>query len=304
MNNNGLLLDIASVERETGIGKDALRVWEKRYGFPLPVRDERDERLYPEDQVERLRLIKSLLTKGMRPAKVVGLEISELNELLLSGAEEEPRHPDAVLGLANLIRSHQASDLRVALNRAMLTQGLSEFLSTTVAPLNQLIGEAWLRGEMRVFEEHLYSDQLTGVLRDAVASIRDTKGTPRILLTTLPGEEHSLGLLMAEATLSLRGANCVMLGVQTPINEIVAAITAHESDIVVLSFSAASTPVQVKSGLQQARKAIPDGVELWAGGAGVTRQRKADEGVRFMDPLSDLVDAVDGWRDAKGLSSA
>lgn len=304
MNNNGLLLDIASVERETGIGKDALRVWEKRYGFPLPVRDERDERLYPEDQVERLRLIKSLLTKGMRPAKVVGLKISELNELLLSSAEEEPLHPDAVLDLANLIRSHQASDLRVALNRAMLTQGLSEFLSTTVAPLNQLIGEAWLRGEMRVFEEHLYSDQLTGVLRDAVASIRDIKGAPRILLTTLPGEEHSLGLLMAEATLSLRGANCVMLGVQTPINEIVAAITAHESDIVVLSFSAASTPVQVKSGLQQARKAIPNGVELWAGGAGVTRQRKAEEGVRFMDPLSDLVDAVDGWRHAKGLSPA
>lgn len=30
---------IAEVERDTGIGKDTLRVWERRYGFPQPLRD-------------------------------------------------------------------------------------------------------------------------------------------------------------------------------------------------------------------------------------------------------------------------
>ena len=32
-------LPIAAVERETGLAKDTLRVWEKRYGFPQPLRD-------------------------------------------------------------------------------------------------------------------------------------------------------------------------------------------------------------------------------------------------------------------------
>jgi hypothetical protein len=32
-------LPIASVERETGLSKDTLRVWERRYGFPTPERD-------------------------------------------------------------------------------------------------------------------------------------------------------------------------------------------------------------------------------------------------------------------------
>jgi len=77
-----MLIDIATVERETGIGKDALRVWEKRYGFPLPTRDERDVRLYTQDQVEQLRLIKRLLSNGLRPSKVVGLSVSDLNALL------------------------------------------------------------------------------------------------------------------------------------------------------------------------------------------------------------------------------
>ena len=38
-------LSIAAVERDTGLAKDTLRVWERRYGFPQPVRDAFDERL-------------------------------------------------------------------------------------------------------------------------------------------------------------------------------------------------------------------------------------------------------------------
>ena len=76
------MFNIGVVERETGIGKDTLRVWERRYGFPLPVRCEGEDRLYPENQVEQLRLIKRLLDSGMRPARVVGLGVVELNALL------------------------------------------------------------------------------------------------------------------------------------------------------------------------------------------------------------------------------
>ena len=45
---NGQTWSIADVERETGLGKDALRVWERRYGFPVPLRDRLGERVYPD----------------------------------------------------------------------------------------------------------------------------------------------------------------------------------------------------------------------------------------------------------------
>jgi DNA-binding transcriptional MerR regulator len=295
--------DIAGVERETGIGKDALRVWEKRYGFPVPERDEREERLYPEDQVERLRLIKRLLDSGMRPVKVVGLALPELNALLNQSPYAVQLPSEDLLDYITLIKGHQATELRVALSRALLQQGLEDFLSKTITPLNQLVGEAWMRGEIRVFEEHLYSEQITHVLRDAIAMIRKAGDAPRVLLTTLPGEEHALGLLMAEATLSLCGAGCIMLGVQTPIQEIVLAAKAHQVDIVVLSFSAAIPAMQVKSGLQQARNALPRKIALWAGGAGVTRLRSSAEGVQLMGPLSDLTSAVIDWRDMQRSAS-
>ena len=60
-------LTIASVERDTGLSKDTLRVWERRYGFPAPGRDARGERLYPLDQVDKLRTLKRLLDLGHRP---------------------------------------------------------------------------------------------------------------------------------------------------------------------------------------------------------------------------------------------
>lgn len=295
MSQENSLFNIGVVERETGIGKDTLRVWERRYGFPLPVRDQHEDRLYPIEQVERLRLIKRLLDIGMRPAKVVGLSMEELNVLLTESPASAPDRSEELLEFVELIKEHKAAELRFALNLALMRQGMSDFLSKTIAPLNKLVGDAWLRGEILVFEEHLYSEQVVGVLRAAIALMRNPSGSPRVLLTTLPGEEHSLGLLMAEATLSLAGAQCTMLGVQTPIGEIVLAARAHRADIVALSFSVVMPPLQIKSGLQQLRQALPQEIELWAGGGGVARQRKPDDGVRLMGDLSDLTAAVSGW---------
>jgi methanogenic corrinoid protein MtbC1 len=235
----------------------------------------------------------------MRPVKVVGLTTTELNALLNQSPDGAQLPSADLLFYIALIKGHQAAELRVALSRALLQQGLEEFLSKTITPLNHLVGESWMRGEIRVFEEHLYSEQVKHVLHDAIAMIRKANDTPRVLLTTLPGEEHALGLLMAEATLSLCGASCIMLGVQTPIQEIVLAAKAHQVDIVVLSFSAAIPAMQVKSGLQLARTALPRKIALWAGGAGVMRQRSSAEGVQLMGPLSDLTSAVIAWRDTQ-----
>ena len=65
-------LGIAAVEREVGLSKEVLRVWERRYGFPVPARDRNDERLYPAEQVERLRMVKRLMDQGHRPGRLLG----------------------------------------------------------------------------------------------------------------------------------------------------------------------------------------------------------------------------------------
>jgi hypothetical protein len=90
-----------------------------------------------------------------------------------------------------------------------------------VAPLTTLVGEAWASGQLATFEEHLYTESLTVVMRSAIFAMpqanRHPVSAPRILLTTLPQERHGLGLLMAEAMCVAEGAHCISLGVQTPL---------------------------------------------------------------------------------------
>ena len=64
---------ISAVERDTGIGRDTLRIWEWRYGYPGPQSEatHKGERRYPLSQVQRLQLIRRLLDQGLRPGKIV-----------------------------------------------------------------------------------------------------------------------------------------------------------------------------------------------------------------------------------------
>jgi hypothetical protein len=61
---------------------------------------------------------------------------------------------------------------------------------------------------------------------------------------------------------------------------------------VALSFTLSMPPLQIKSGLQQLRQALPQHVALWVGGTGVARQKKPEDGVQYFSALSDLTEAV------------
>ena len=74
-------IGIGAIAQEIGLTKDTLRVWERRYGFPQPRRSPGGERLYPQEQVTKLRLVKRLLDAGHRPSKVLGQSIDLLQQL-------------------------------------------------------------------------------------------------------------------------------------------------------------------------------------------------------------------------------
>jgi DNA-binding transcriptional MerR regulator len=81
------MFPINVVEKETGINKYLLRMWERRYSFPRPVRDPKGERLYSEEDVSKLKIVKSLMKEGYRPSKIIDRPIEELRQLQASFAE-------------------------------------------------------------------------------------------------------------------------------------------------------------------------------------------------------------------------
>ncbi len=298
-------LPIAAVERDTGLSKDTLRVWERRYGFPVPLRDANGERVYPQDQVDKLRLLKRLMDQGHRPGKIAERPFEQLQALAEAGNERSAAAasadvPDETLRhYVRLVMDHDVDELRRELSRLAVRAGLARFVTDVIAPLTAMVGEGWSKGELAIFEEHLYTEAVQAVLRSAVAAIPHPGESPRVLLTTIPSEPHGLGLLMAEAMFALEGARCVSLGVRTPVLEIVRGAATQHIDLVALSFSPVVSPYQVVESLRELREALPAATEVWAGGSSPVLQRRAPDGVRVLARLDDVAPAVADWRAAR-----
>ncbi|MFP5410865.1 MAG: MerR family transcriptional regulator [Gammaproteobacteria bacterium] len=298
-------LPIASVERETGLSKDTLRVWERRYGFPTPGRDANGERLYALAQVRALSRIKRLMDRGHRPGKLLALDEAALSALDALGDTRAVTHVDAPLDeWMRLVRQHDTEGLTRQFHSEIAKRGLASFVQDVVAPLITRVGEAWSRNEIGIFEEHLFSEHLKKLFRTTLSNMAPQTGSPRILLTTLSGEEHTLGLLMVEALLTVEDAYPLTLGPQTPIDEIVRAAQLKQVDAVCLSFSSAYAGALAAQGLRDLRQALPAQVALWAGGYGVKAIRKPIEGVCLLSEFGDLYACLGGWKQERGGKSA
>lgn len=301
---------IAEVERDTGLGKDTLRVWERRYGFPAPARDAHGERAYPHEQVQRLRLIKRLLDAGHRPGKVVPLNERDLAGLLRE-AQAEAANTDGTGLEEDLARVEQpwvtwltesrADLVKQALQQQILRRGLGPTVDQLVAPLCVHVGEAWLRGDLSVYQEHLFTETLQSVLREAIAAVdassQRSQRRPRVLLTTTPTEQHGLGLLMAECFFALESCERLALGTATPLADIVLATRQLRIDVLALSFSAHASRRDVHDSLSQLAAVLPATVELWVGGAAVALHRRGlPERVRVLRRASEVSLQVQAWR--------
>ena len=88
-------LRIGAVSRLTQIPVDTLRAWERRYGVVAPERAGSTARLYDQEDVERLKLIKRLVENDHAIGSVATLPRPELEGLLAQHGNVSPTAPHA-----------------------------------------------------------------------------------------------------------------------------------------------------------------------------------------------------------------
>jgi DNA-binding transcriptional MerR regulator/methylmalonyl-CoA mutase cobalamin-binding subunit len=280
------------VAKATGFSPDTLRVWQKRYGFPVPRRKPSGHRLYSAADVRRLRRISEALARGHRPGQVVPLAEPKLESLLTNRAgssRREPAQAPALKPLLDLVRAHRGKELAAVLLGEAARLGPLDFLRLRVEPMIAEVGDAWERGDIGIHNEHFFSQKLEDVLRAVRLPFEREAAGARILLAAFSGETHGLGLQMAAFLAAFAGLSTLVLGTDTPLAEIVAAFKARRPAAVGVSISVSTAGPASRDQLEQLRRAIPAAVPILVGGVGARRSHPPGGCV--------IVDDLDGMHD-------
>lgn len=294
-------LSIGAVSRATGIPVETLRTWEQRYGFPIPQRRPSGHRVYSPSVIPRLRRINEALARGCRPGDAVGATDTQLGDLLAVAAPggRTALGPEisgeSLEGLLEAVATFDSDRLRQRLLQDWAGLGPLTFLERRVAPLIRVVGERWSRGELQIGHEHFLSERLGDLLRLLRGTFEERATGPLVVLATLPGELHTLGLQMAALTVATAGLRILYLGPETPVEQIVDVAGNTRARAVALSVSIAAPSEAVKLAVADLRARLPQEVGVIVGGAGA---QAAPADVDRVSTLADLNDLVQRLRSA------
>lgn len=282
---------IGVVARRTGLSKDVLRVWESRYGVVEPARSDSGRRLYTEEDVERLGLLKAATSVGWSISEVAGRPVEELRELAELATPATPAArvgapvpsgavapSDVVEECLAAIEEMSGERLAAALSRGMMELSGPVFLEAVVAVLLQEIGRWWRMGRLDPAQEHLASFAVRTELAGMISAMQPGDGSPRILLSTLAGEDHELGAMLAAATAAAAGWRATFIGASLPAGDIVAAVRRTKAAALGLSIvgsNGASATTDVSEQLTTLREELGEGVRIFVGGAAAGRYESA-----------------------------
>lgn len=286
-------LHIREVVRVTGLRREQLYMWQRRYGFPSPARDVNGDRVYPQNQVARLKLIKQLLSEGWRAGVVVPLAESALQSMLGLAVVAPAALPDDIETAVALLAGHRIGELQSHLSRLLMAHGLRRFLEQTLIPLNEAVHDQVVRGEMQTFQELRFADLAQRLLREVTRLVRPARDARQILLATPPNDPNQLGLAILELLLFTDGINCLTLGAGAPAQEIAAAALAYDVCLVVLLFERGISGKIAGQEIRALRSALPQDLPLVCSGRAVNLLAKPIAGV---DTAADFTAIVDTMR--------
>jgi len=181
------------------------------------------------------------------------------------GAPEEERTP-----WVDLFLDSGSYGLKSALFEARGRRGAWHRVADEVAPAITELGSRWECGDVSVLDEHVASERISRALAHVSESLPVGERGPTCLLACADGDEHTLGLSLAEICLREAGWATTWAGRRTPVADIVAAVERGSFDMVALSASSLSADPRALSRQSKAlaRACAVHDVPLAVGGSG------------------------------------
>ena len=308
---------IRVVSERTGVNPNLLRAWERRYDVVEPGRSEGGQRLYSDEDIERIFLLRRVSDGGRAISQIAGMSNEELAGLMEEDEAAREEREAAYLGSSALgrhvrdamdaVESLDPIRLEQILRREVVALGADRFLEELVTPVLTTIGERWREGRIRPAHEHVAVAVIKQVLGWMLERARSGTTGPTIVIGTLTGERHELGALLAATASALSGWKVVFMGEDLPPEEIALAVRSLNAAAVGVSVVNPLDWEALPAQLRQLLDELPEGVPLLLGGAAAAetarivadvRIRGVSSLVQLRGILHELASEADGGRKA------
>jgi DNA-binding transcriptional MerR regulator/methylmalonyl-CoA mutase cobalamin-binding subunit len=299
---------IQAVADRTGLTPDVIRVWERRYQAVAPQRSASNQRMYSDDDIERLALLRQLTDTGLRISNIANLGTSDLRDLYQKEHEKYGRTPltagskerlqGRIDACMKAIIDMDPVTLERELQVAVVEMGTVSFLSRLIHPLLVKIGEDWRAGNLRTSQEHFSSAALRSFLgRYFVSGNMDNRG-PVIIMGTPTGHSHEMGAAMASMVAAQAGWNVVYLGPSIPVEELAWTAEQKKAAAVALSIHYPPDDPTIPPYLEELKELLPSGVDILIGGSSAPYYQAVAEkiGGYLLDDLCSFSPLLDELR--------
>ena len=266
---------IQTAAERTGLTPHVIRAWERRYRAIEPQRSAGKQRLYSEEEIERLAMLSRAVRSGHSIGKIAAIPMTELRALIASqpataraGKGQSPGDPGSAFRADALaaVTGFDGPALEDALRRALLALGNQGLLRLAIGPLAHEIGERWRAGDLTAAHEHFFTASVKIFLGDLTRQFATPLYAPRIIISTPTGQLHELGAVMAATAAANLGWRAIYLGPSLPAHEIAGAALRNEATAVALSIVYPEDDPNLARELNELARLLPSGTRILSGG--------------------------------------
>jgi len=267
---------VKAAAQKSGVSEHTIRMWERRYQAIIPERTESNRRTYTEEDVKRLSLLKRATDQG----HAISMIAEMANEDILAMLSTEIRNsavihkplkeltPPTIESAMQAIRDIDNITFENLMQDALTALGDSAFIEKFLSPLLYQIGEGWNDGALRISQEHEAAAAIRTFLGNMIRQSRPSDNAPILLSTTLPGQYHEFGAMIAAIIAGIQGWNAKYPGPNLPPEEIAFLLQRYQANALALSLMYPVSQKTLETYIRAIRQNSSTRSELIIGGTG------------------------------------
>jgi len=312
---NTTIYTIRYISQRTGLTPHVIRAWEKRYEAVVPHRSPKNRRLYSEEDVQRLQLLKKLTEAGHSISQVAPLDSKKLRDLAQRGVTAVTR---TRANLAKPLRSVAASEhckaclsavieldpdaLEHCYDQAAIDLTRPALLKDVIVPLFQEIGSLWRKGSLKIVNEHMATLVTRNFLMSMLRATYISDPSPIIVIATMVGQWHDIGALIIALTAAENGWQPIYYGPNLPSEEIAAGVKQSGARALAISIIYLLDQQPLVEELRKLRRYVGKALPLFVGGRAVEvhMQIIKEINARYISDIDQFREELNSFPAAKG----